>query len=170
MSYPSAVIVLDGSERRLVEHVAQERSAAALRLGRTPILGERDLAADVLGAAGEYGLARFTRFFWHAVRDDLIDLPDVGTSFESKAIGERRLSLLIPRGKLRRDRVYFLVLVESPRVEVLGAVAGDAITESDLNERLRLGPAYQVRQQDPRFLRGVALQRFRARDERRHAV
>ena len=172
MSYPAAIVELDESELWFVERVAEKRDADGLRLRRTPTLGTRDLSQDVLGAAGECGLARFTGLVWNAVRDDPSGLADVGDSFECKAVRSRSHSLLVPGGKLRADRTYFLVLVERGRVEVLGAVEGSVIGDADVDKSLPQ-PAYRIRQRDPRFIRGEALERYRVRlrgaDERRAA-
>jgi hypothetical protein len=157
----ATVIELDASELRLVEYVAQERSAAAMRLGREPILGERDLAADMLGAAGEYAVSRFTGYVWNALRDRPGDVADVDGVIEVKSIADRKHSLLIPLAKLCRDRLYVLALVALPRVEILGAVDGSTVEASDVDRNLPYA-AYRIAQRDPRILRGAALERFRA--------
>lgn len=155
----SPVIELDRSEMWLVECVAEKRDAEGWQLGRSPTLGSRDLSQDVLGATGECGLARFTRRIWNALRDDLTNLADIGDSFEAKAVRRRTDSLLVPLRKLRADRTYFLLHVAGAQVEVLGAVEGNVITSDDIDRSLSF-PAYRIRQQDPRFIRGEALERF----------
>lgn len=145
----------------LVSWVARRRLQSGAQLGRRPQLGTRDLQSEIRGVAGELWCALFTGRVGHLLRDDLDGLPDVGDNFDAKAIDDRRYSLLIPEAKLQRGWVYFLVLVNLPQVEVLGAIEGSAILARDVDRSLPHA-AFRIRQFDPRFVRGGALERFRA--------